>query len=185
MSAKQAQKNSASEKLFHNYIRFIQGEVIGHDKIGYSYAISENIRNKWRYDFRWDKEIENFIILQTKTYIRTLDSRDAKSTDPNFLGAFVKMVADYLSAYFMRAPNMTRNQAKKYLYSVLWEENHYIQGLLKYQAHKRYDRKYDNRKNNKNRKNLPTQEQARRDFEKHVQIRMLIIEETHIRYKKK
>ena len=86
MSAKQAQKNSASEKLFHNYIRFIQGEVIGHDKIGYSYAISENIRNKWRYDFRWDKEIENFIILQTKTYIRTLDSRDAKSTDPNTKG---------------------------------------------------------------------------------------------------
>ena len=72
-------------------------------KFGGSYSTYNEIHSNWRTTFPYYKEIENFIIAQTKTYIRNLDPRKSDSTNPQFLHALITFIANFLSLYTMRA----------------------------------------------------------------------------------
>ncbi|MBQ8686688.1 MAG: hypothetical protein IJ517_02915 [Alphaproteobacteria bacterium] len=109
--AQNTRKISAAERYFTKYIRFIQKEIW---VFGPSYSTTDTIKNKWRYDFEWSRDIEKFIILKTKTFIRLLNSDNGLESDPRFLEALIRLISDYLAPYFMRNPNaLTRDKAKK------------------------------------------------------------------------
>ena len=174
---------SAAEVQFHDYIRDIQEAVIS--TYGPSYAEVDKIRNKWREIIRWSKEIEDFLILKSKIYIKTLDYRAAKSTDLAFLKSLTKLMADYLSGYGMNKPGTSRRQSKEQIFARLWTENSYIIGLQLSQAKKRYDRKYNNNYNKTNKNKQKTPEQARQQYQTSIQIKMLFMDECKFKSKKR
>jgi len=137
---KNQNQQSAAQRLFAQYVKYITQIVV--TEYGPSYSDPKEIRNTWRYTFSYSKKIEDFLIFQTKMYIRTLDARDSNSTNPQFLRALVKLMSDYLSAYTMRSSDtMTRKKAKQVLESALYEQSAYIQNLLMRQAMARYTKR--------------------------------------------
>ncbi len=74
-------------------------------------------------------------------FIRLLDSRDSASTDPRFLLALTRLMADYLAKFCMLSPDVpTRKKAFKNLHAELYDNFGYIQHLLNIQAQKRAQR---------------------------------------------
>lgn len=124
-----ASRQTAAQKVFSNYTQYISKLVI--DKYGPSYTTQQDIRNRWRNLIPYSIGIEDFLIFQTKMYIRFLDSRDPNSTNPQFLESLVKLMADYLSAYTMQKENhMTRKKAKELLKAELYDNCSYIKNLI-------------------------------------------------------
>ena len=179
--AQNTRKISAAERYFTEYIRFIQKEIW---VFGPSYSTVDTIKNNWRYDYEWTKDIEKFIILKTKTFIRLLNSDNGLESDPRFLEALIRLISDYLSPYFMRGLNIpTRNQAKNKLFAELWEKNAYIQGLLQYQAKKRYEKKYTFVNKGKPNKAKSNSAKAHATYTKFVQIQVVVFEDSKKRQK--
>ncbi len=126
---KNNKKQTAAQKVFAAYTKHISELVI--KKYGPSYSTYTEIRNKWRYLIPYNEAIEAFLIFQTKMYIRFLDSRDPNSTNPDFLKALVRLMADYLSAYTKNNPGQnSRKKAKELLNIALYDKCSYIQNLL-------------------------------------------------------
>ena len=98
---KNLHKQSAAQRIFGQYAVCITEKLL--EKYGPSYASQSVIRNTWRNTFPYDKRVEDFLIFETKMYIRNLDRRDSNSTNPQFLLALTKLMADYLSAYTMKS----------------------------------------------------------------------------------
>ena len=70
-----------------------------------------------------------------------LDTRDSKSTDPNFLYSLIDSISEFLGEYTVRKiPGMVKRLETERLMHILWEENSYIRGLLARQARKRQAR---------------------------------------------
>lgn len=126
--------NSAVSKQFANFTQHITKLFLEH--FGKSYMTQESIRNRWRAECDYSAKAEEFLILQSRTYLRNLNQRDTKSTNPSFLGALTSLMADYLSAYTMRS-GIKRRQAEKALKNALYTENPYILRLLAEQEQKR------------------------------------------------
>ncbi len=115
-------KQTAAQRAFSLYTKQISELIIS--KYGPSYSTYEDVKNTWRNVIPYTKEIENFLIFQTKMYIRLLDSRDPNSTNLQFLSALIYLIADYLSAYTMHADAyLTRKKAKEYLKKELYENS--------------------------------------------------------------
>ena len=127
-------QDSATSKQFANFTQYITNLFL--NDFGKSYMTQESVRNRWRAECDYSIEAEQFLILKSRTYLRMLDSRDSKSTDPHFLNALTNLMADYLSAYTMRAGG-TRRRAKDKLKAALYTENPYIQNLLADQEQRR------------------------------------------------
>lgn len=181
--AQNTKKISATERYFTEYIRFIQKEIW---VFGPSYSTVDTIKNNWRYDYEWTKDIEKFIILKTKTFIRLLNSDNGLESDPRFLEALIRLISDYLSPYFMRGLSIqSRVQAKNKLFTELWEKNAYIQVLLQYQAKKRCEKKYtfvNKRKSNKT-KAKTNSDKAHTAYTKYIQIQVVVFEDSKKRQK--
>lgn len=124
-----------------DFIRFITEAVIA--KYGPSYATPQSMGNKWREQIAYSAEIEQFLIAQSRLYLRVTNFGDeSKATNPAFLKALVNEMADYLSKYTMRAKEgMLRKDAEKALKRALFDNNSHIQGMLLYQSGKREMRK--------------------------------------------
>lgn len=124
-----------------DFIKFITEAVIA--KYGPSYATPQSMGNKWREQIAYATEIEQFLIAQSRLYLRVTNFGDeSKATNPAFLKALVNEMADYLSKYTMRAKEgMLRKDAEKALKRALFDNNSYIQGMLLYQSGKRHMRK--------------------------------------------
>ena len=124
---------SAAQIKFSEYVQEITDYVLKNH--GPSYATQSKVRNTWRNTIEYKPEIEQDLILQTRTFIRVLSSFSSNSTNPQFLQALTKLMADYLSAYTMKKPNCpNRKKAKELLQSILYDENPYIKNLLARQA---------------------------------------------------
>ena len=100
---KPSYKQTAAQRMFAMYVKEISNKVI--KKFAPSFVTYEDMKNKWRYELVYSEAIEEYIILKTRIYIMTLDSRDPTSKNPSFLKALTKLMADFLSLYTMRAPN--------------------------------------------------------------------------------
>ena len=130
-------QNSAADKALDDFKKYIGKLFI--DKFDKRSCTSyETVGNCWRVECEYSAEAENFLILQSRTYLRNLDRNDSKSQNPSFLGALTSLMADFLSAYTMRS-GTTRRQAEKKLKKQLYTENPYIINLLAEQDKKRKD----------------------------------------------
>lgn len=140
-------RNSAVNIAFGNYTKFITNEFL--EKYGPSYANQDNTRNAWRQNVAYSKEAVLFLIQKSITFVATLPGGDPKSTDPHFLNALTTRMADYLSAYTMRANELqksknikpqSRKSAKQELKLALYDNSSYIQNLFRKQKEKREKR---------------------------------------------
>ena len=120
---------TAAQRVSSIFEEEISNAVI--NKYGGSYTTYEETYSNWRKTFPYNKEIENFLISEAKTYIRSLDSRKPESTNPKFLGALVTFIANFLSLYTMRSENTnTRKKARKDLEEKLYTNFSYIRNLI-------------------------------------------------------
>lgn len=121
-------QQTASQRAFAVYTRNISELFL--DKYGASYATQENTRNTWRTSVAYSRDAEEFLILQSRIFIRTLDSRDPNSTNPQFLKSLTNLMADYLSGYTKKNPIYhSRNEAKAALKELLFTKFGYINRL--------------------------------------------------------
>ena len=142
---KNYKKQTAAQKVFSTHTIHITNMIL--EKFGPSYATKAEVRITARRKIPYAPEVENFIIFQTKMFIRFLDSRNSDSTNPQFLNALTNLMADYLSAYTMHNHNIpTRKKAKEILKHTLYDNSSYIQKLLARQEMEREAR--DKRRNN-------------------------------------
>ena len=125
---------TAVQQLFAKYVEEIREKIIAEH--GPSYMTVAEVGNKWRDQIAYKKEAEQFLIEQTKLFIRMLDKKVPAYTNPKFLEAFVNEAVDYLSRYTMRGSGLVRNQEKHALKRELWNTNAYIQGMIAFQKEK-------------------------------------------------
>lgn len=172
---KHKRKVSAAVLQRSDYIKFITEAIIAEH--GPSYATPATLGNRWRTTIPYSKEVEQFLIKQSRLYLRVTNYGDpSKATDPAFLHALAKEMADYLSKYTMQADEkMLRRDAEKALVSKLYTNNPYIQGLLLHQSGKREERKHSRGNPQQFRANQRKQEQKARN-----QKNQLIATEVHI-----
>lgn len=136
-------KKSARGAKFAEYTNYITDLFLA--KYGQGLIIKSEIRNSWRYKFLYSPEAESFLILMTRTFIRSLNNADSNSTNPQFLDSLTTDIADYLSGYTVRGLPSTgynsrtarRNAAKAIIKSAIFTDFPYIQNLFKEQAKKR------------------------------------------------
>lgn len=159
----------AVHSTLSNYIEFINKEVIEH--YGKSYMTPENTRNKWRNEIEPSAQTEEFLISKSKLFLDMMDSRDSKSTNPAFLKSLINEISDYLSKYFMRGKNITRNQTTKQIKEILWDNNRHIQHLLTTQQ-QRHDAANKKTYKNKQKKQERIMH-AKRDYEIKKQVQTL------------
>lgn len=126
-------KQSAAQIKFSEYVKEITEYMLREH--GPSFARQANVRNTWRKIIEYTPEIEQELILQTRTFIRALSISSSNSTNPEFLRSLTNLMADYLAAYTMKKPNCpNRRKAKEALQSLLYDDNPYITNLLARQA---------------------------------------------------
>lgn len=134
------EKQSAAQRTFAQYTQYITEAFL--EKYGYSYENQSNVRNTWRAKHPYSKEAEDLLIFKSKMFIRFLDARNSNSTNPQFLKALTGLMADYLSAYSMKNPDVpNRKKAKEMLNRALYDQSVYIQDLLARQAVSRINKK--------------------------------------------
>ena len=170
------QQQTAAQRTFSQYVKYITKILL--EEYGPSYANPNEILNTWRNLFPYSKTVEDFLIFKTKIFIRTLDGRDSNSTNPQFLQALIKEIADYLSAYTMKNPNVhTRKKAKMLLFDALYNQSAYIQNLLTQQSiarRKREQRQKTYKRMSRNKqKNI---DDAARKFTDNQRVQVHIIE---------
>lgn len=124
-------KNTAASKLFNtSYVPTISELVI--TKHGPSYENVTTLGKTWRTNIEYKPEIEEFLISRTRLFIRTLDTRDSNSTNPQFLRSLTNMIADYLSKYTARSSQqLTRKKAIQFLTNALYDNFNYIQTIIR------------------------------------------------------
>ena len=118
-------KQSASQAKFGEFTRKISAEVI--ERYGPSYATQDTVRNTWRAELPYTQEIADLLVLKARVFVRMLDEGSADSKNMGFLDALTTLMADYLSAYTMRAPGVPKRKvAKEILKRQLFTEFPYI-----------------------------------------------------------
>ena len=165
-----SQRTSAAvHSAFNRYIAHMCRRVI--DVYGTSYMTYENTKNNWRYQLPYSATLEEFLILESKVFLRMQDKQDGKFSDPAFLKVLVNQMADYLSAYTARSCNANRNQSVKQLKKRLWDENTYIQHMLAGQAQRRMDNTPRTPETIAKKRREQKRKQALRDLETARQVR--------------
>ena len=161
--------SEAVHVLFNKFIAHISQRVI--DEYGISYMTYGNTKNNWRYRLPYTPQTEAFLILESKVFLRMLDEDSGRTSNPGFLKPLVNQMADFLSAYTMRAGVEKRGIAIKQLKQKLWDENVFIQQILARQAEQREKNEPRTPQVIAKRRRIKAQEQAARDFETAKQVR--------------
>ncbi len=97
---------------------------------GKSYANDHD--NTWRQEMDWSEQVADFLILKSRTFIRS-----QKIMNLSFIESLSKLMADYLSKYFVKSPQFkSRAQARRALELKLYNEFSYVQRLQDIQTQK-------------------------------------------------
>ncbi|MBE6461607.1 MAG: hypothetical protein E7006_02055 [Alphaproteobacteria bacterium] len=155
--------NSAAQQLFHEYIMETSKKFIS--SFGPAYMFQHEVRNRWRNEIPYSEKAEDFLVYDTRLFLRLLNDKNPNSTNPVFLKSLINLIVDYLSAYTMRAPGRTRNAAKKILKDKLWDNNPYIQNMLARQAQTKQERKHRTPQTVAKKRKLEAKKQAAVDKE--------------------
>lgn len=134
-----AHKPTAAQLQFKDFVEYITALFLGSD-FAKSYMTPAETRNRWRAECNYKPAAVEFLIDKSKAYLHLLSEQSPNATNPQFLEALVKLMADYLSAYTMRGGG-TRKHAKEELTKVLFLENSHIKFLTKEQAEKRQEKR--------------------------------------------
>ena len=161
--------SEAVHVLVNKFIAHISQRVI--EEYGISYMTYGNTKNNWRYRLPYTAKTEAFLILESKVFLRMLDENSGRTSNPGFLKPLVNQMADFLSAYTMRAGVEKRGIAIKQLKQKLWDENVFIQQILARQAEQREKNEPRTPQVIAKRRRITAQEQATRDFETAKQVR--------------
>ncbi len=142
---KNKNKPSAAQKLFSEYTQEITRMFL--EEFGPSYATQNEVRNTWRHNVAYSEAAQKFLIMQTLVFLRLLNTTNENGHNLQFLEKLTKLMADYLSAYTMRDPDIsTRKQAQKKLQKQLFEESSHVRYLANSQA-ERAQRHQKNKEN--------------------------------------
>lgn len=118
-------KQTASQAKFSEFTRKISTEVI--ERYCPSYSPLDTVRNTWRANLPYTQEIADLLVLKARVFVRMLDEDSSDSKNLGFLDALTTRMADYLSAYTMRAPGVPKRKvAKEILKRQLFTEFPYI-----------------------------------------------------------
>lgn len=118
-------KQTASQAKFSEFTRKISTEVI--ERYCPSYSTLDTVRNTWRANLPYTQEIADLLVLKARVFVRMLDEDSSDSKNLGFLDALTTRMADYLSAYTMRAPDVPKRKvAKEILKRQLFTEFSYI-----------------------------------------------------------
>ncbi len=115
--------------VFEQYKIYIAEKI--HAKYAPSYATIADIKDKWRHNFAYNKELEDFLIFETKVFIRLLDWQEPNFRNPDFLKSLVKSISSYLAAYVEKSSKYGNDHMAtlNYLNDVLFNSFYYIQAL--------------------------------------------------------
>lgn len=119
------QMEAQNKTMFYKYTRYITEKVM--DKYGASYENMDTMGHYWRYNLPYSAETENFIVFETKIFIRLF----VTTKNGWALRQFIDGISDYLSAYVKRAPDTgSRNRARKKLRNLLYNQSAHIQYII-------------------------------------------------------
>lgn len=121
----QEELEATNKRIFAEYTQYITKKFL--DKYGTSYANAESVRNYWRDTAQYSPEIENFLVFETKVFIRIF----APTNNTWALHKLITGISDYLSAYVKKAPDTgSRNRARKKLYKILYKQSAHVQHII-------------------------------------------------------
>ncbi len=119
------QMEAQNKTMFYKYTRYITEKVM--DKYGASYENMDTMGHYWRDNLPYSAETENFIVFETKIFIRLF----VTTKNGWALRQFIDGISDYLSAYVKRAPDTgSRNRARKKLRNLLYNQSAHIQYII-------------------------------------------------------
>lgn len=119
------QMEAQNKTMFYKYTRYITEKVM--DKYGASYESMDTMGHYWRDNLPYSAETENFIVFETKIFIRLF----VTTKNGWALRQFIDGISDYLSAYVKRAPDTgSRNRARKKLRNLLYNQSAHIQYII-------------------------------------------------------
>ena len=116
-------------------------------QIGASYDTYEEVGYDWRMKRRYDANVAENLILQTRVFVRQMDKKNLWSSDPDFLAELTNWMCRFLAVYTMRANpradeirhmrdkpsrdeyNAIQKEAKKALRGPLYDDFEYIKQL--------------------------------------------------------
>lgn len=129
---------SASTQFFlEEYVPHINNLVI--ENFGFSYMTVEETKSNWRKNLETSAELSDFLISETKIFIRLMDAKTHNANNLQFLKSFTVNVADYLAVYFVRLENgAKRNDVRRTLEKMFYDNFQYVQYMLVQQQQKRY-----------------------------------------------
>ncbi|MBR4624838.1 MAG: hypothetical protein IKO56_04795 [Alphaproteobacteria bacterium] len=96
--------------IFKEYEQTIAKQVI--DTFGGSYQTYKTLGKTWRQKMDYNPSVEDFVILKTRVFLRTLEQRDKSNI--NMMYSVCYKISDYLSKYLAKkSPDLTRKMAKE------------------------------------------------------------------------
>lgn len=172
----QKQGETVADKLLVKYKQYIAEEVYE------NYGLGPCGKDNWIGSFPYSTSMESFIIKKTKLWIRLLDSRDANSSNPQFLKALINRIVAYLADWAENAPNRTKNSTIRALKRELWDNNSHIQGMLLLQQQQRNTPRTPQTVAAKRRREHIAN--AKRNYDMHRQVNLVFIEVNQYKMKK-
>lgn len=118
--------SDAIHAAFNQYIAYISDKAIRVH--GESYDTYAELKNNWRFQFPYTTELEKWLVLETKVFLRLMPAKDTHNL--GYLKSLINEIADFLSAYTMRQGNITRNDARQKIIYMLWDKNLMVQSLM-------------------------------------------------------
>ena len=98
---------ATAQQFTAKYIEYIGTEVI--EQFGGSYQNYQTTGKIWRQKFDYRPEIEDFLLLKSKTFLNLIDMR--AQSNFNMMYNLCGNIADHLSKYLVKkSPDLTRKQ---------------------------------------------------------------------------
>ena len=129
-------------RKFGEYSEYITDMVIS--EFGGSYQNRQELRNTWRVTFPYNAEYADFIMLKTKTFLRTLP--DDNLRDLNFSYRLCQNIADYLSKYMAKGIENNgngKNENKKSMNQDVFNQLFFDFDIFVKNFYKRYKKPLD------------------------------------------
>ena len=114
-----------NERIMARYRLYITKKVL--DRYGASFQNAENLGDSWRDNILYSPDVEEFLVLETRVFIRLYTDTDNLWA----IRALVKMISGYLAVFVQMAPDTgSLNRARKKLKHLLFDESDFVQHII-------------------------------------------------------
>lgn len=94
------QKIPASQRTFNAYVERLLPKIV--EAYGYGISSVDSMRD-WYSKLSYRDEIENFLICDARTFIRSLNLKNPNNTNPMFLKKLTRKMSSYFAQYTVRS----------------------------------------------------------------------------------